>query len=65
MSAHHSPDEPPPRRGARISLAKMRVYKLERLAYTDAANIEPRPCFSTRWRARLKTAAHWLRALFK
>jgi len=64
MSAHHSPDDPPPRRDVKISLAKVRVYDLERLAYTDAANIEPHPRFSVRWRARIKATAGWFRSWF-
>ena len=64
MNVNHSPDHDPSTKArANRAAAKLRVYELERLAYTDAANLPPasRKSAGRRWKESFKALLHWIR----
>jgi hypothetical protein len=64
MNVNHSHDDDPSAKArTNRAAARLRVYELERLAYTDAANLAPanRKPAGQRWKESFKALLHWIK----
>jgi len=60
---HSSEDDPSSRARTNRAAARLRVYELERLGYTDAANLPSaaRKSADRRWQESFKALLHWIK----
>jgi hypothetical protein len=60
---HSSEDNSSSRARTHRAAARLRVYELERLAYTDAANLPrtDRKSAGRRWKESFMALLHWIR----